>query len=86
MRQEQVNIDYDSEYQLGKAVLLSFAKDCCTASVSSVNYSCFKSRMYCHLNTNLELRPKNGKFVKIHEIITLGMSKHRQHFPCNSNS
>ena len=49
----------------GKAVLLSPAKDCSTASVSSVNFSCFKSRMYRHLNTNSELRPKNRKFVHV---------------------
>ena len=50
---------------LGKAVLLSSAKDCSTASVSSVNLSCFKSRMYRHLNKNLELRPMNRKFVRV---------------------
>ena len=46
MRQEKVIIDYDNECQgtlLGKAVLLSSAKDCSTVSVSSVNLSCFKS-------------------------------------------
>ena len=39
---------------LGKAVLLSSAKDCSTASASLVNLSCFKSRMYRHLNKNLK--------------------------------
>ena len=69
MRQEKVIIMVMSvKVLLRKEVLLSSAKGCHTASVGSVNLSCFKSRMYRHLNKNLELRPKHRKFV----CVTLG--------------